>query len=66
MNDCTVFDLASYKISAHVDFWCYISDIFSKFRADFMIVIFQLNKFHAQLSFPYVVKIAYQLPYPME
>jgi len=31
-----------------------------------MIVIFQLNKFHAQLSFPCVVKIAYQLPYPME
>ena len=31
-----------------------------------MIVIFQLNKFHAQLSFSYVVKIAYQLPYPVE
>jgi len=35
VNGCTVFDLASYKISAHVDFWCYISDIFSNFRADF-------------------------------
>jgi hypothetical protein len=63
VNCCTVFDLASYKISAHVDFWCCISDIFSNFRADFMTVIFQLNKFHAQLSFPYVVIIAYHIPY---
>jgi len=28
VNDCTVFDLATHKISARVDLWCCISDMF--------------------------------------